>query len=88
MPKIFYTEDEYESLKFEKKNLEKELTTLKAMRPQWAQGFTSDSVAAQTSSNALYSLWAKLRVSNQTDAISVLDRMIVDLMKWSPLHRP
>lgn len=87
MPKIFYTEDEYESLKFEKKNLEKELTTLKAMRPQWAQGFTSDSVADQTSSNALYTLWAKLKVSNQTDAVHILDLMIKDLVRLSPLTR-
>ncbi len=79
MPKIFYTEDEYKSLKHEKEQLEKRVNGLQALRPSWAQGFTSDSVAAQTSSAALYTLWAKLKVSNQTEAVMKLDNIIKDL---------
>jgi hypothetical protein len=42
------------------------------MRPVWAQGFTSDSEAAQASSTALAEIWAILEVTNQTDAVARL----------------
>jgi hypothetical protein len=42
------------------------------LRPVWAQGFTSDSQAAQANGNALSELWAELGVQNQTDAMQAL----------------
>ena len=46
--------------------------TLQVLRPVWAQGWTSDGVAAQASANALSELWAELGVQNQTDALSAM----------------
>lgn len=45
---------------------------LEQLRPVWAQGWTSDSVAAQSSVNALSEIWAFLGVDNQTAAMSRL----------------
>jgi hypothetical protein len=81
MPKIFYTEDEYESLKYENQQLTTKLAALEELRPQWAQGFSSDSQAAQTTSAALYALWAKLRVSEQTSAMRVLNILIEEVAR-------
>lgn len=49
---------------------------LEEMRPVWAQGFTSDSEAAQECSNALAEIWHLLGVDNQTEAMSRLRSMI------------
>lgn len=42
------------------------------LRPVWAQGWSTDSEAAQASGNALAELWALLQVDNQTDAVARL----------------
>lgn len=42
------------------------------LRPVWAQGWTSDSEAAQASANALSELWQMLAADNQTDAVETL----------------
>lgn len=48
------------------------------MRPHWAMGFSSDSVAAQAKTVALDQLWQLLHVRDQTSAVQrlreVLDR--------------
>lgn len=87
MPVTYYTEEEFLKLEADYVCVCARLAAVESLRPQWAQGYTSDSMAAQSSSDALQSLWTKLRVNNQTDAMMVLDRMIADLVKWSPLHR-
>lgn len=46
--------------------------TLEALRPVWAQGWSSDSEAAQASANALSELWQVLGVENQTAAMDTL----------------
>lgn len=46
--------------------------SLDEMRPVWAMGHTSDSVAAQSLTVALARLWAILGVNNQTDAVAAL----------------
>lgn len=66
-----------------KKDLERSRTDVKArdedvkrleqLRPIWAQGFSSDSIAAQTSFSALNEIWGKLRANDQTSAIKRLD---------------
>jgi hypothetical protein len=45
---------------------------LEELRPVWAQGWTSDSVAAQASAGALAELWKELGVDNQTAAMEAL----------------
>lgn len=54
------------------RRLESALETERSMRPQWAQGFTSDSMAAQSTSTALHALWDMLQVTNQTQATAKL----------------
>ena len=51
------------------------IEVLEQFRPLWAQGYTNDSVAAQTLGGALTRLWKMLGVSNQTDAVQALKRM-------------
>lgn len=50
---------------------------LEQMRPVWAQGYTSDSEAAQASSNALSELWGLLGVDNQTAAMEKLRGLLL-----------
>lgn len=45
---------------------------LEKQRPHWAKGYTSDSIAAQTTTIALQEIWDLLSVDNQTDAIQQL----------------
>ena len=51
---------------------------LEGMRPVWAQGWTSDSQAAQASSIALSELWELLEVKDQTAAIERLKSLLED----------
>lgn len=50
--------------------------TLEQLRPFWAQGYTSDSEAAQASANALTELWKLLGVNNQTHAVIALRALL------------
>ena len=54
------------------------LETVEALRPHWAQGYSSDGVAAQTMSAALSQLWGLLGVSNQTDAMDTLRKLVTE----------
>lgn len=49
---------------------------LEQLRPHWAQGYSSDSIAAQTATSALSSLWALLGVPHQTAAVARLRRLV------------
>jgi len=57
-------------------DLTSRLESAERMRPQWAKGYTSDSVAAQTSSAALQQVWSLLGVDNQTQCMQALKRLI------------
>lgn len=48
---------------------------LEQMRPVWAQGFSTDSEAAQAATNAMSEMWAILGVDNQTAAMERLRRL-------------
>lgn len=52
--------------------LEDELEGLESLRPHWAQGFTEDSVAAQSSQAALSQLWELIGAKDQTQAVQIL----------------
>lgn len=49
---------------------------LEQLRPVWAQGYTSESEAAQASANALSELWQLLHATDQTQAMGNLRRLI------------
>lgn len=49
-----------------------QIVALETLRPMWAEGWTSDSMAAQASATALAQIWAFLGASNQTEAMAKL----------------
>lgn len=49
---------------------------LEQIRPQWAMGYTSDSISAQLSSTALSQLHEILGVENQTMAVLKLKKLM------------
>jgi hypothetical protein len=57
-------------------DLEAKIVHLESRRPHWAKGYTDDGVAAQSFSNALLTLWAKLGVNDQTAACEKLNELI------------
>ena len=61
-----------EELEAEQDRLSSKVDTLELLRPHWAQGYSSDSVAAQASTAALVAFWEILGVSDQTSAINAL----------------
>lgn len=52
--------------------LRRYVAALESKRPHWAEGFSSDSVAAQLTADALTELWGLLGVHNQTEAVEKL----------------
>ena len=52
--------------------LQRSVTALETLRPAWAMGHTSDSVAAQASAAALAQVWRALGAANQTEAMVAL----------------
>lgn len=56
--------------------LEREVKALESLRPAWAQGWSSDSIAAQLASNAMLDMWEALGVSNQTDAMNRINSLL------------
>lgn len=62
---------------FEAAEIKVKLTeqTMEELRPIWAQGFSSDSAAAQANGSALAEIWAELGVQNQTDAMFALGEL-------------
>lgn len=52
------------------------ITTMEALRPVWAQGFTSVSQAAAANGTALAEIWRALGVDNQTAAMARLRELL------------
>mgnify|MGYP003691383551 CR=1 FL=1 len=57
------------------KRLEDEISHLEEMRPFWAKGYSSDSMAAQTATGALSSIWRCLGVKDQTACMYALEEL-------------
>ena len=70
-----------EELEAEQDRLSSKVDTLELLRPHWAQGYSSDSVAAQASTAALVAFWEILGVSDQTSAINALKALTDQLAK-------
>lgn len=71
--------DEVEDLKQAKdriQQLESTIVYLEGMRPHWAQGHTSDGVAAQSAYGALNTLWEMLGAKHQTEACAKLRALL------------
>lgn len=49
--------------------LAQRVETLEQLRPQWAKGYTDDSIAAQAATAALSQVWKVLGVKDQTQAM-------------------
>ncbi|USN16385.1 hypothetical protein PLUTO_00690 [Luteibacter phage vB_LflM-Pluto] len=52
------------------------LVAVEGLRPHWAHGHASDSIAAQTQSAALSQIWRFLGVDDQTSAMSAMRRLV------------
>ncbi len=63
---------------WEAMSLHQKLEDMERLRPLWAQGYSSDSVAAQATSAALTQIWGVLGVSNQTQAMERLRELTGD----------
>lgn len=75
MPTVFYTSTEFAEIVAENHRLKVELKAAEALRPQWAQGHTSDSKAAQSLAIALQQLWDMLGAKNQTQAVAIVTQL-------------
>ena len=71
----FEAADRIEELEGKLARLVRKIEGLEALRPVWAHGWTDDSVAAQTSSNALSQLWEMLGAKDQTQAVAALEEL-------------
>lgn len=75
--------------------LQDQVEALESLRPVWATGHTSDSVAAQISASDLASVWKALGVTNQTECMQKLAQLIlgseqdkVDAEKYRAINTP
>lgn len=55
--------------------LQAQIDALELLRPHWAKGYSSDSIAAQTTITALNQIWSILGVDNQTAAMDRLRQL-------------
>lgn len=58
--------------------LKQEKEYSESMRPHWAQGYSSDSMAAQASTSALSEVWDLIGVKDQTACMEKLRLLIGD----------
>lgn len=63
-------------MKTEIASLKETISVLEKLRPQWARGYSSDSVAAQCATDALVSIFEILNVKDQTSAMTKLREMM------------
>ena len=56
--------------------LRKQEDRYELLRPHWAKGYTSDSVAAQSHLDATLALWKLLGAKNQTAAVDKLKELL------------
>ena len=70
--------DEIERLRAEVAAAVSKLYNLEALRPHWAKGHSTDSVAAQVATSALSQLWTSLGVSDQTQCVQKLRAVLAE----------
>ena len=69
---------EIERLRVERDMALAKVDRLEAMRPHWAKGYSTDSVAAQASIAALTQVWSALGVSDQTQCVQKLRAVLAE----------
>lgn len=57
-------------------SLREQVEVLQSMRPHWAKGYSSDSMAAQGQTAALSQIWSLLGVSDQTACMEKLRSLV------------
>ena len=67
---------EIESLRDECRRLTDRNEALEGLRPHWAKGYSSDSMAAQSATGALSQLWKTLGAHDQTQAMTKLRELV------------
>jgi hypothetical protein len=65
--------------------LQAQIDRLERLRPHWAKGYTSDSVAAQSTITALNQIWSILGVDDQTAAMDRLRQLTTTFAGWQPI---
>lgn len=70
--------DEIERFEAKCAALSRSLAAAEAMRPHWAEGYSSDGVAAQVTATALNGLWDLLGTKNQTEAMAKLRSILAE----------
>lgn len=68
--------NEVETLRSTNRRLTDSIAALEKLRPHWAQGHTSDSIAAQVNLAATVGMWEALGVSDQTEAMQRIRDLI------------
>lgn len=53
-----------------------QVESLESLRPHWAQGYSSDSIAAQSATSALSDIWQILGVQHQTAALDRIRKLL------------
>lgn len=81
MPVTYYTHEEYDAIAAELQDLKQRYQALEKLRPVWAQGHTSDSMAAQSATNAMTQLWKILGAAHQTQAVQIARGLIRDALQ-------
>ena len=76
MPTTTYSEAEYRELQLLFVTAQAQLNTLEMLRPQWAMGYTSDSMAAQATAAAIQQVWSFLKVENQSDCMDRIENLV------------
>jgi hypothetical protein len=70
--------DRIEALTAERDRLLSTVNALESLRPHWAQGYSSDSMAAQASTEAMVGMWKILGVNDQTSAVVTLKALTAE----------
>lgn len=76
MPITYYTEEEFQRLVRHKDSLTEQVDVLESLRPVWAHGFTPEGRAEQSACNALSGVWTLLGVTNQTECVQAIQRLL------------
>ena len=76
MPTIYYTVREYDAVKKQVHRLSQQVQVLESLRPVWAMGHTDDDITRSTQAGALAAVWDLLGVSDQTQCMQALKRLL------------
>lgn len=85
--KPVYSQTQVDELVQLVETLEERNANLESLRPHWAKGYSSDSIAAQTATSAMMQLWELLGAKHQTEAVSKVRGLKEALSGWKDLAK-